>query len=111
MTHALKRTPVEAPTALAILTRADALLASPLPHAWADCLGCDLGPYCPCCAIATAKGELTRGLAFDVGDDALAAAADAITEILGTPEETLSEADARAVVQLALSRVSIIVTH
>lgn len=58
------------PTAGAILEKAAALLVSPLPHKWA-CCEYDLGPYCPRCAIAFAKGELTRDMSFTAGDDDL----------------------------------------
>jgi hypothetical protein len=44
-------------TALDVLHRADILLRSPLPHAWA-CCEYALGPYCLRCACARAKNEL-----------------------------------------------------
>jgi len=58
------------PTTRAVLKRAAALIASPLPHEWAAC-EYNLGPYCLRCAAARATTELTRKMHFYAGDAAL----------------------------------------
>lgn len=87
-------------TVAAILKRAEALLASPLPHEWASC-EFDLGPYCPRCAVARATTELTRQMAYDAGDRPLKRAVMCIA-LAERGSEKIDQDRARAVIQAAL---------
>jgi hypothetical protein len=88
-------------TTLAILKRAAVLLASPLPHPWA-CCEFDLGPYCPRCAVAKAKGDLTHDMAYDAHDWELMQASEAIAAVIGRDLTVLSQSEAIAVINTAV---------
>ncbi len=88
------------PTAAEILARAEVLLASPLPHDWA-CCEYSLGLYCPRCAVARAKGDLTREMSYDSGDYALMLVSSAIALLDPAPSRALDRESALAIVQEA----------
>lgn len=88
-------------TVVDILRRAAVLLATPLPHEWA-CCEYALGPYCPRCAIARAKGELTVELPYDAYDWALACASEAIAGVIGHDLTVLSQGEALVVIDTAI---------
>lgn len=89
-------------TVVDILRKAAALLAEPLPHEWA-CCDYGLGPYCPRCAVAYAKSELTREMSFDAHDVELIFARGAIADVIGRDRVVLSQSEAIAVVETAIS--------
>ncbi len=88
-------------TPVTILRRAAELLAAPLPHSWA-CCEYGLGPYCPRCAVAKAKGLLTETMSYDAHDDDLRMASNEIAHVIGHDLTVLTEGEAIAVVEMAI---------
>jgi hypothetical protein len=87
----------ESITPLQVLRRANELLASPLPHPWADC-GYNLGSWCVRCACARAQTELKSMV-----DDSLVDAIAAVLPFIGTgrlDREAAIDATNRAITAL-----------